>query len=79
MFLSQKFDLDYEVYVILLIMNFLILNLINLIFLNIFNLSNIQFFSLISLIFIFMYNGKEEKVFHTFFIYFIRYIFLFWK
>ena len=79
--LSQKFNLDYKAYGILLIMNFnifrnnklyilmnfLILNLINLIFPNIFNLSNIQFFSLISLIFIFMYNGGKGRSMKYFF------------
>jgi len=73
LFISQKYEFDYGIYGILLIMNFnifrndkfkilmnfLILNTFNKIFPNVFGLTDTQFFSLISLIFIFMYNGNN--------------------
>ena len=81
LFISQKYEFDYGIYGILLIMNFnifrndkfkilmnfLILNTFNKIFPNVFGLTDTQFFSLISLIFIFMYNGKKGRSMKYFF------------
>ena len=81
LFISQKYEFDYGIYGILLIMNFnifrndkfkilmnfLILNTFNKIFPNVFGLTDTQFFSLISLIFIFMYNGEKGRSMKYFF------------
>ena len=61
-YITKKFEFDYSIYGILLIMIFNI-------FYNrkIFDLSKTQFYSIFSLIFIFLYNGKKGKSMKYFF------------
>ena len=80
-YITKKFEFDYSIYGILLIMifnifynrkilifvSFLFLNLIIVYFPEIFDLSEIQFYSIFSLIFIFLYNGKKGKSMKYFF------------
>ena len=81
LYITKKFEFDYSIYGILLIMifnifynrkilifvSFLFLNLIIVYFPEIFDLSEIQFYSIFSLIFIFLYNGKKGKSMKYFF------------
>lgn len=80
-YITKKFEFDYNIYGILLILIFYIfrnnklyifismiaLNLLNFIFPNLFDLAKIQFFSIFSLIPIFLYNGKKGKDLKYFF------------
>ncbi|AMD95474.1 TraX family protein [Leptotrichia sp. oral taxon 847] len=80
-YVTKKFDFDYGIYGILLILvfnifrnnklflllAFFLLNLAVIIFPNVFGLFKIQFFSIFSLIFIFFYNGKRGKSLKYFF------------
>ena len=80
-YITKKFEFDYSIYGILLIMifnifynrkilifvSFLFLNLIIVYFPEIFDLSKTQFYSIFSLIFIFLYNGKKGKSMKYFF------------
>ena len=80
-YIIKKFEFDYSIYGILLIMifnifynrkilifvSFLFLNLIIVYFPEIFDLSKTQFYSIFSLIFIFLYNGKKGKSMKYFF------------
>ena len=81
LYFSQKINLDYGAYGILLIMifnifrnnnlkiliSFLTLNIFNLVFPNVFQIVHTQIFSLISLIFIFLYNGEKGRNIKYFF------------
>jgi len=81
LYFSQKINLDYGAYGILLIMifnifrnnnlkiliSFLTLNIFNLVFPNVFQIVHTQIFSLISLIFIFLYNGEKGRNIKFFF------------
>lgn len=80
-YITKKFEFDYLIYGILLIMifnifynrkilifvSFLFLNLLIVYFPEIFDLSKTQFYSIFSLIFIFLYNGKKGKSMKYFF------------
>lgn len=80
-YITKKFEFDYSIYGILLIMifnifynrkilifvSFLFLNLLIVYFPEIFDLSKTQFYSIFSLIFIFLYNGKKGKSMKYFF------------
>ena len=81
LYFSQKINLDYGAYGILLIMifnifrnnnlkiliSFFTLNIFNLVFPNVFQIVHTQIFSLISLIFIFLYNGEKGRNIKYFF------------
>ena len=80
-YITKKFEFDYSIYGILLIMifnifrnnnlkiliSFLTLNIFNLVFPNVFQIVHTQIFSLISLIFIFLYNGEKGRNIKYFF------------
>ena len=80
-YITKKFEFDYSIYGILLVMifnifynrkmlifvSFLFLNLIIVYSPEIFDLSKIQIYSIFSLIFIFLYNGKKGKSMKYFF------------